>query len=213
MDRRINYVYLVFRPNGVPLYVGKGSGDRWKRHAARAKSNSHYANVLKQAGSKLPIAIIAYGLTESEAFSLEKLFTSIIGIEANGGPLVNCGHGGRGGPTGIKRSKEWRAVRRLRAIELWRDETYRARMLRADRKRSGNWHPRTEAFKAVVSEKLKGNTHSLGRHQSVETRAKMKAKWDDPLWRDKTLKSRRESGMYSPEACAKRWATRRAKKA
>ena len=168
-----HYIYIVFRPNGEPLYVGKGTGARWKRHAARARSNPHYAAILNQAGGELSVACFAHGLGEAEAFALERLLTEMIGIEADGGPLVNCGHGGRGGPAGVKRSDEWRATRRLRAIEAWRDETYRAKVLRADRERSGNKQPRTTEFKTAMSERLRGNTHTLGLRHTSEARAKM----------------------------------------
>jgi len=172
MDR-LNYVYIVFRPDGSLLYVGKGTGERWKRHKSRASSNAHYANVLKQAGGTLPVSIIASGLSEPESFALEGILTESIGIESEGGPLVNCGHGGRGGPVGVKRSSEWRAHRRLKAIELWCDESYRAKMLRADRGRSGGRAPRNPAFKAAMSARLQGNTHTLGYKHTDETRAKM----------------------------------------
>lgn len=127
MDR-LNYVYMVFRPDGRPCYVGKGTGDRWKRHRARAASNHHYANILDQAGGILPVSVMANGLSEAEAFALERLLTESIGIESEGGPLVNCGHGGRGGPVGVQHSEEFRQQRRLKAIEAWQDETYRAKI-------------------------------------------------------------------------------------
>ena len=205
---RLSYVYLVSRPNGVPLYIGKGTGERWLRHRARAAANPHYARILERAGGSLPVSIIARGLSEREAFRLEELLTRSIGIESEGGPLVNCGHGGHGGPSGIKRSKEWRKNRRLKAIEAWRDESYRAKMLRADRKRSGNNHPRSASFKASVSHKLKGNTHTLGFKHSADSRAKMKSRWGDPVWRSKEMARRWASGMYSYESCSRRWENR-----
>jgi hypothetical protein len=157
----------------------------------------------------LPVAIIASGLTEAEAFALEGLLTEAIGIESEGGPLVNCGHGGRGGPLGVRHSEAWREVRRLRAIEAWRDESYRAKILRADRGRSGNKQSRSIEFKAAVSTKLKGNQHTLGFRHSDESREKMRSHWRDPEWRAKEIARRRASGMYSPERCAARVAKRK----
>lgn len=172
----LNYIYMVHRPDGTPLYVGKGSGGRTGRHAARAASNPHYAAVLKQAGGKLPVSVIAKNLTEAEAFALEELLTRTIGIESEGGPLVNCGHGGRGGPVGVKRSEKWKANRRLKAIEAWRDETYRAKMLRADRGRSGNTQRRSESFKSKMTQRLQGNTHTLGFRHTEASKAEMSAR-------------------------------------
>lgn len=182
MDR-LNYVYLVARPDGRPLYVGKGSGARCKRHDARAASNPHYKAVLDKAGGKLPVALVASGLSEAKAFALERMLTTMIGIESDGGPLVNCGHGGREGPVGVKRSEKWRTNSRLKAIKKWRDETYRAKMLRSDRARLGNKGPRTAEFKSAVAAKLKGNTNSLGFKHSDASKEKMKSRWDDPVWK------------------------------
>ena len=173
MGRLANYVYMVFRPDGRPLYVGKGSGARWRRHDSRCRANPHYRAVFDQSGGNLPVIIIASGLSEAKAFALETVLTESIGLESEGGPLVNCGHGGRGGPVGIKHSEEWCAVRRLRAIELWKDADYRAVMLRPDRARGGNGEPRTEEFKAAVSKKLRGNKHTLGFRHSAESRELM----------------------------------------
>ena len=209
MDR-LNYVYIVFRSNGIPLYVGKGSGKRWAQHGERARHNKHYARVLAKNGGDLPTAVIAHGLTESQAFALEELLTRAIGIEGEGGPLVNRGHGGRGGPIGVKHSKKWRENRRRKAIEAWKDETFRAKQLHPDRNRSGNFHPRTEAFKTVVAEKMRGNTHTLGLRHSDAAKTKMRSRWQDPVWRATEMARRRASGMYSPKSCSARWEKRKA---
>lgn len=199
----LNYVYVVTRPDGRLLYIGKGSGNRWKRHDARAKANPHYRAVLDLAGGNLPVAIIAHGLSEAEAFALEEMLTRLIGVESDGGPLVNCGHGGRGGPSGVKRSDAWRAHRRLKAIEVWRDETYRAKVLRADRGRSGNKGPRSDQFKSDMSERLKGNTHTLGYRHTDEARKKMS---DARKGRPKSPEHRAKIG----EAGRLAWARRKA---
>lgn len=175
MDRS-NYIYMVHRHDGTPLYIGKGTGERYKRHDSRAKANPHYAAVLAQAGGSLPVTIVADDLSEKEAYNLERLFTKEIGIESEGGPLINCGHGGRGGPVGVKHSEKWKAARSRIAAELWQDEQYRAKMLRPDRPRGGNASARSAEFKAAVSAKLKGNSHTLGFHHSDEAKAKMSAK-------------------------------------
>lgn len=172
----MHYVYIVYRPEGYPLYVGKGSGARLERHDRRAKSNCHYANVLKKSGEFLPTTVVACNLKEDEAYLLEESLTRFFGIESEGGTLVNCGHGGRGGPLGIKKSKEWKAIRRQRAIEVWQRAEYRTKILREDRKRSGNKQPRSDAFKLVVSTSMMGNTHTLGFRHSEESKALMSKK-------------------------------------
>lgn len=159
----------------MPLYVGKGSGERWKRHKARAASNAHYKAVIDQNDGRLPVVIVAGGLSEQKAFALEAVLTESIGIESEGGPLVNCGHGGRGGPAGVKRSPEWCAHRRLKALELWQNADYRAVMLRTDRGRGGNKKPRSPKFRADMSERLIGNTYTLGYVHTTEAREKISA--------------------------------------
>lgn len=169
------YIYIVFRPDGRPCYVGKGTGQRWKRHDCRAKSNPHYKAILDLAGESLPVVIISSGLTDKRAYELEGLLTQAIGLEKDGGPLVNCGHGGQGGPSGVVRSDEWKKTRSLRAKEVWERKEYREKTLRSDRNRSGNKQTRSDEFKKAMSARLIGNTHTLGFKHSDEARAKISA--------------------------------------
>jgi hypothetical protein len=94
------YVYVIFRLNGIPCYVGKGRGDRWKRHESRKiHDNSHMRSIVaqaKSAGLELPKVKLREDLTEQAAFDLEKIFIAAIGRESAGGPLVNLTDGGDG---------------------------------------------------------------------------------------------------------------------
>lgn len=90
------YIYALFRPNGIICYIGKGKGYRLRAHFRRTH-NPHLRSIIAQAGGDLPAIIIRGGLTESEAFELEKIFIAAIGRKANGGPLVNMSDGGIGG--------------------------------------------------------------------------------------------------------------------
>lgn len=197
------YVYAVFRPDGRICYIGKGTGQRWKRHDARAKRNPHYAAILENAGGNLPVVIISSGLSDKKAYEIEALLTRIIGLEKDGGPLVNCGHGGVGGPSGVVHSAEWRRIRSLRAAEAWQKPEVRSKLLRAGRKRSGNPNPKTQEFKTAMSIRLKGNTHTLGHKASEETRAKMSA-----ALTGKKRSTEQRSRMR--EAARKGWIKRRA---
>ena len=190
------YIYMVERPNGRPLYIGKGSSNRWKLHRARARTNAHYAAILKEAGGVLSVQIIAKDLTEAVAYELEGQLTRFIGLEAEGGPLVNCGHGGEGGPSGVVRSAAFRKRRSQRAKEAWRDPQYRTLQLSPNRNRKGNNHPRTEAFKQAVAAKMRGKTHSKGHRHGKQAKAKLGAYWDDPAWRSKIMAARHTTGMY-----------------
>lgn len=94
-ERRDFYVYVIFRPNGIPCYVGKGWGKRWLKHEWRS-TNPHLANIVKLAKGELPKIKIREWLTEREAFAIEIAFIAAIGRETNGGPLVNLTDGGEG---------------------------------------------------------------------------------------------------------------------
>ena len=95
MQRSDFYVYVIFRPNGVPCYVGKGRGKRIDRHF-RSAQNPHLASIIAQAGGQLPAVKIRQNLTDKVAKEIEVAFIAAIGREANGGPLVNLTDGGDG---------------------------------------------------------------------------------------------------------------------
>ena len=96
MTELCHHVYIVFRPDGTPCYVGKGSGARWKRHNRRCAHNKHLASILAAAGGDLPVVKIRDGLTNAEACEIEVALIAAIGREANGGVLVNQTDGGEG---------------------------------------------------------------------------------------------------------------------
>lgn len=97
---REEYVYLVFDYRAIPLYVGVGRDDRYRRHEkdARNGEDSFKSRVirktLKVLGS-LPVVIIADNLTIEEAFEIEIALISAIGRRPHG-PLVNLTAGGEG---------------------------------------------------------------------------------------------------------------------
>jgi hypothetical protein len=118
MDRLTDsYIYIIFRQDGRPCYVGKGRGARWRRHD-RHKQNPHLGAIFDQAGGKLPVVKIKDGITDDEARALEVLLIAAIGREKHGGPLVNLTDGGDG-TVGAIMSDNWRANRSEKAKELW----------------------------------------------------------------------------------------------
>lgn len=108
---RIFYVYALFRPNGIICYIGKGKGSRIDDHERLARRdanrNCHLLNIIKNAGGTIPKIIIRDNLLETEAFELEEAFIRAVGIERDGGPLVNLTYGGEG-PSGAIRSESTR---------------------------------------------------------------------------------------------------------
>lgn len=98
------YVYALFRHDtGAPFYIGKGSGERLSVTMLTG-TNRHKRSILEKAhaaGTKCPAAIIRAGLTEDEAFSLERVLIATLGRRDLGtGILVNLTDGGEG-PSGL----------------------------------------------------------------------------------------------------------------
>jgi hypothetical protein len=90
------YVYVCFRTNGTPCYVGKGKGNRWKTTYKRTK-NTYLRRIVERCGGSLPTVVIRSNLTEIEAFEIEMAFIRAIGRRDLGlGPLANRTDGGEG---------------------------------------------------------------------------------------------------------------------
>lgn len=104
------YVYCLFRPDGTPFYIGKGSGTRIADHYKTCRHDgSHKANIIAAAlaaGTEIPAVKLVGGLTEDAAFEIEKAFIKAIGREPHG-PLVNKTDGGEG-PSGRTFSEKTR---------------------------------------------------------------------------------------------------------
>jgi hypothetical protein len=97
MDSKQYHVYIYFRLDGSPCYVGKGTGNRWLHHDGRkGSSNRHLARIIAKAGGTLPKVKVRDGLTNEQATQIEIAFIKAIGREVNGGPLVNMSDGGEG---------------------------------------------------------------------------------------------------------------------
>lgn len=93
------YVYQLARPwNGVPCYIGKGYGIRWRCHAKLGEHhyNSHLARIFKiAAGTPLLMTFVRRWMLEDEALALEmQLIASIGRSDLRRGPLANQTDGG-----------------------------------------------------------------------------------------------------------------------
>src|SRR5579863_5633440 len=98
--RRDYYVYILFRWNGWPLYVGKGQGDRINEHLTpkNLAKNLHRAKAIRKTLlflGDVPRIKIAENLTQDEALDLERRLILAIGRYPDG-PLVNATDGGDG---------------------------------------------------------------------------------------------------------------------
>lgn len=106
-----SYVYVIFRLDGSPCYVGKGKGRRHAYHRKHGR-NIHLRRIYDDAGQELPIVKISENLSNDDACILEVWLIKAIGRSLNGGPLANQTDGGEGS-VGWTPSLEWRARRSI----------------------------------------------------------------------------------------------------
>jgi hypothetical protein len=168
------YVYIYFRRDGTPCYIGKGQGRRYLKHE-RGKTNEHLWNIIRKSDKDLPKAIIKSGMTEAEAYSLEALLIEIIGREVDGGPLVNLSTGGVGSGSGCVRDAAWRMNRSEKAKEYWSNPENK---LKLSERMRGNQHkkgkPNSELQKKVTADRLRGTpAPNRGKAHSDEAKNKM----------------------------------------
>lgn len=151
------YVYVMFRPNGVPCYVGKGSGRRDGRHEGFSRHpNAHLRSIIRLAGGSIPCVRVREGLSEDEAFKIERVLIATIGRECNGGPLINQTDGGEGA-AGYRHTEATKAIckeaskRRGRAV--WTKESLALMGRRVSESLKGK--PKSEAHRLAVGAALK----------------------------------------------------------
>jgi NUMOD3 motif len=167
-DRRF-YVYVMFRPwNGVPCYVGKGTGRRAFRPSRRL--NQHLANIIERAGGSLPTVIIRDALTEREAFNVERALIAALG-RGNRGSLANLTDGGEGA-SGWSPSPEYRKNVSVRS----KGNTYclgrkQSKEEIEQRRKANKGKQRNAEFRQNLSKRSEGNKYAQGRIVSPETRS------------------------------------------
>ena len=175
----IFYVYEHWRPDtDLCFYVGKGHGKRAQR--LRRGKNKHHGNIiakLARIGMCVEVRMVASGLTESEALSVE--MQRIAFWRATGVVLANLTAGGEG-VSGHKHSAETRAIikaKRAKQKITHSEETRRKIGLATKGKIAGRKNPEH-------GDKLRGRKHSddhrnkiskgnMGHSVSAETRAKI----------------------------------------
>jgi hypothetical protein len=163
-EARQFYVYVIFRPNGEPCYVGKGQGDRWQAHL-RGSHNRYLRRIAAKEGHNLPIIKIRDGATEIEAFETEVALIAAIGRrDIKTGPLVNLTSEGVSG-----REQTADQIEKLRQTRIGRrlSEASRARVREFQTGRS-----KPPEHCAAISAAKKGKP---GKPPTAETRAKMSA--------------------------------------
>lgn len=211
MTKQEHYVYIIFRPDGRPCYVGKGKGNRWEVHERRTH-NPYLARIIAKAGGSIPKIKVREDLTDAEACETEIAFIAAIGRRDLGtGPLVNLTDGGDGA-AGAIHGFERRAKRSLRAKEDWNNPEYRSMQVakKIGNKNSKKSHILSVEWAKELSQKMMGNSRTRGMKFPLQGEM-TRSRWQDDEWRAQMMTSRRQSGMYSPERVAERVAVRMAR--
>lgn len=177
------YVYQWTRPDtGVVFYIGKGS---FVRDIQTKKHNAIVTRIvakLEKIGMKPEVARIRDGLTEDEAFEVERLEIAKHGRINNGtGTLANMTDGGEG-TTGVVRSALTRA--RLSASLKGNQNSF-GRVVQAETRakigltKIGNQYflgkKHSKEARSKIADGARGNKNMLGRERSAETCAKLSA--------------------------------------
>lgn len=148
-------VYVIFRSNGDPCYVGQGKEKRLRDHFNNVRlgthNNKHLSAIIKNAGGSLPIVKLFSHLTPEKAIEFEKAWIAALGRDPKG-PLVNLTDGGEG-TYGKKHSDETKQKIREKAKKRFESQEQRDRLSKA---LSGFHH--SEETKAKMSLSHKGKT-------------------------------------------------------
>lgn len=152
------YVYEHWRPDkDVPFYVGKGSKDRYDPTRTRNKYHTRIKLKLRAKGMCVEVRMVASGLTEESALSIEMeriSFWRRAGVE-----LANATSGGEG----LKSpSEETRQKMRNAAKKRWAKQEEREKVSIATKRGMDKAEVKAKLIKAFT-----------GRKASAETRAKM----------------------------------------
>ena len=107
------YIYVLFRENGTPFYVGKGKSSRWMDHEylARTGHRGYRYNLIRDMlsrGVEIPKIKLHEELTEEIAFTYEQALIAAMGRYPVG-PLLNFTNGGEG-PSGRTPSPKMLAI-------------------------------------------------------------------------------------------------------
>ena len=187
------YVYAFLREDGSPYYIGKGQGNRaWKKRRRNSPpTDSSRISILKET------------LTETEAFDEEIRLITFYGRKDLGtGCLINLTDGGDG-PSGCKRSQEYRDKISEAMIGKHHTQESLDKMSGENNHmfgKTGEKHPNFGKKQSAehIANKTGEKSPNYGKKATPETLAKISAAMTGKRW--------------TAEAIAKRTATRKRNK-
>lgn len=178
------YVYIYFDPricceyiidnikyNYKPVYVGKGTGNRYKAHLNKRKKNYRLHNLihhLKCLGVDPVYHIIKEFDNEHDAHLYEKhLIESIGRADRDSGPLFNLTDGGEG-TCGIRYSEQDIAKRRKNMLLFWSNLSEAERRVIGQKSLSNR--DKERVLKGAVQGTLTRQSKSATEKQEIESR-------------------------------------------
>jgi hypothetical protein len=96
---KFHYVYMYIDPrNNEPIYVGKGSGDRYRQHLYGSHNRFLKGKIksIRNCGKEPIVEIIFRSDNEDLCYDIEEHLIKSYGIKDQGGTLCNFSVGGRG---------------------------------------------------------------------------------------------------------------------
>ena len=167
-NERVFYIYVHFRPDLTPFYVGKGKGDRCGQFWGRSQ---YHQRIVKKYGKKNIIIEKVMCNSEEEAFSRE--IETISRFRSQGFPLCNLTNGGEG-PSGAVHSTE--TIEKMKEshakVQTWQGRKHsgesKEKMSLAAKGRAVS-----EETKKKISEFHKGKQWSLGKKLTEEHKEKI----------------------------------------
>jgi hypothetical protein len=196
------YVYVIFRPNGEPCYVGKGKRFRWTQHA-KGSHNLHLRRIYEAANGDLPIVKVRENLTDAEACKVEIALILAIGRGKNG-PLVNFTDGGNG-VSGHIQSEETRQKKREKLLGRPRPPHVVEAVRLAAQNRTPQWYENQrkthlgfvmpQSTKNKISAALKGRIFSEKHRANLSASGKGKIISEEQI--TKTVAANTANGHYA----------------